>query len=306
MKIGELNINSINDNLLKNKLETINAGQVMQALDKGEKAELEKAARGFESIFIMMMLKEMKKGLNETNLGGDSGMSFGAESLEGWTDMLFSEEMSRSGSGMGIAEMIYKQFTGENLRQITQVRPQEMPQSQNLNELIPKPMPQPAEKRVLNEQIAEFAPKVEKPQSGNFLTRVTDRLGRFAELITNASQKYDVPENIIKAVITAESAGKPDARSNAGAKGLMQLMDGTAGDLGVTNSYDPAQNIDGGTRYLSQMLRRYNGDLTLALAAYNAGPGNVDKYGGIPPFRETQGYVQKVMKYSSIFENETV
>lgn len=117
------------------------------------------------------------------------------------------------------------------------------------------------------------------------------------QIFEEAAQKYNVPKNLIKAIAKAESDFRPDVTSKAGAQGIMQLMPATARELGVTDSFDPYQNIMGGTKYISQMLQEYNGDISLALAAYNAGSNNVAKYGGIPPFKETQNYVVKVTQF---------
>jgi hypothetical protein len=153
-------------------------------------------------------------------------------------------------------------------------------------EITPDPPPEPV------------APMEKTPPAGAPVTSVADAKltpGDLHEMLASAGTAHNLDEDLLASVVKAESNGNVRAVSRAGAKGLMQLMPGTAADLGVEDSFRPEQNVRGGSAYLDSLLTRYHDNVALALAAYNAGPAAVDKYHGIPPYRETKLYVARVI-----------
>ena len=146
------------------------------------------------------------------------------------------------------------------------------------------------------DKLGKFAAK----KTDNFQAPVVNYM-RFEPLIHQAASRHNVDAALVKAVIHTESYFNPHATSHKGASGLMQLMPKTAEELGVTDLYNPRQNINGGTKYLSRLMKRYGNSLSLALAAYNAGETAVSRYRGIPPYKETQNYVKKVLNYRNFY-----
>lgn len=137
----------------------------------------------------------------------------------------------------------------------------------------------------------------------NFKMGLCRNPAEFEPIIKSVASEFGVDTNLVKAVIHAESGYNPNAVSPKGAQGLMQLMPGTAKGLKVSNSLDPRENIRGGVRYLRFLLDTFNGDVTLALAAYNAGLSRVNQYGGVPPFTETQNYISRVLNYRNSYQS---
>lgn len=177
-----------------------------------------------------------------------------------------------------LADMTFKQMLQDKINQAIRMN------QPNLNQMMENNIQPPLS--------PAFAQPIYYPNVSN---NNTNHSTAYDAYIAEASRMFQVDETLIHSVINAESSYNPNATSASGAQGLMQLMPGTARGLGVVNAYDPRENILGGTKYLRQMLDKYNQNTELALAAYNAGPGNVDKYQGIPPFTETRNYVSKVM-----------
>lgn len=252
----------------------LEAASQPNAISDKEKNRIAKAAKEFESLFTTMMLKSMTK--NTQGMFGED--SYGGDIYSSMFQSQIGKYIS-DGKGIGIADMLYKKLTGETLapEQRYDALGQNLKSNININGL-----------ENTNDKIF--------PSNSSI-----DRLSKYNSIIEDAANNFGVDKNVIKSVIMTESAGNSKAVSSAKAKGLMQLMDSTAKDLGVKNVWNPKENIYAGTKYLSQLLRQYNGDVKLALAGYNAGPGNVDKYEGVPPFEETKNYISRVMGYLNYF-----
>ena len=158
-----------------------------------------------------------------------------------------------------------------------------------------KELPEPPKQERFVDVLEREEAKKPLPGAASAGVRIPEVAEGWEAHIPRLAAQYGIDESLVRAVIRMESGGKTDAVSHKGAMGLMQLMPGTAKMLGVDDPFDPVQNLEGGIKYLSQLSDKYNGDLTKTLAAYNAGPGRVDAYGGIPPFAETQKYVRSIL-----------
>ncbi len=250
-----------------NKIADINTSQ-------HESKRLEKVSKDFEAMFLSFVLKSLMKisGEERSLFGGDN---FGADILDSVFLFEISRHVAKNGK-FGIAELISKQLESKELKNESK---------QELN------------KNVEGDKVIQ-----RRKVNTGYGKPMVERINKFDEIIKKASSEFDVPEELIKAIIAVESSGDVFAISPKGAKGLMQLMDSTARFVGVKNVWHPVENIYGGVKYLRYLLDKFNGDLKLALAGYNAGPENVLKFGGIPPFPETIEYVGKVVRYMKLFQ----
>ena len=261
-----------------------------RTLDEKGKARLQKAVQEFESLFVGYMLKSMRDTVPKDE---DAGDEFGGDVLQSMFDTELAKHISRN-SHLGLGELLYKSVTGESLAKAKAP--------------VSKPVSgYPGLPEVARRQAAMASPpatptaSVVHPVPGD---TVAQKVNVFAPIIQEAAEQHGVDPNLLKAVMASESAGNALARSSKNAKGLMQLVDTTATAMGVRNVWNPRENIHGGARYLQQLLERFGGNLEQVIASYNAGPGAVEKHGGIPPFKETQEYVIRVMKYLHFFEHQ--
>ena len=265
---------------------------------EGEKARLREATREFEAFFTYFMLKTMRQTIPESPL--DKGSPFAASKGKDVFTQMFDMEVSRtlaSKESNSIGDLLYKSMERNLEAQFGQQEktPEVLPLERNFIpasvNLRPQPLnlpDPPPDSHEINVGRREPMPlQTQRP------TPTDSIMARYGGIIDEAAAATALDSTLIASVIQAESSGDPKAISRAGAKGLMQLIDSTAEDYGVKDVFDPSENILAGSRYLRKLIDRF-GDVKLGLAEYNAGPGNVKKYGGIPPFRETQAYVQKV------------
>lgn len=242
--------------------------------------QIKKVAQEFEALFSSMMLRAMRKTVGENPL---IPMSMGEKV---YTEMLDDEyaTLLSNHSSFGLSDLIFKELQGKQngqspINQLRNLRSKDLPLMDN-----------------------SFV-----SSDYQFKTQSSDGLSRARKwdfLVSDAAEKYGVDKDLVFAIIARESAGNPYAISRAGAKGLMQLMDSTAAEMGVNQPFNPRQNIDGGVKYFRKMLDQFDGDVKLALASYNAGPAAVKKYNGIPPYPETVNYVDAVLSLRERFSRK--
>ncbi|MBP9211945.1 MAG: lytic transglycosylase domain-containing protein [Bacteroidetes bacterium] len=257
--------------------------------DEKQKAKLQRALQDFEAVFVNYLLQTMRKSVQKDD---EEGGGFGGEMMQEMFDYEMAKHISRS-PGLGIGEKLYRQVTGESMPKnpAVPVLPKQIVAAETAKAVGLEP-------QLPVQQVT--AMKKSTAPSRN----IKEAVGKYDDIINEASLRHGVDTSLIKAVIASESAGNPRALSSANAKGLMQLIDSTASMVGVKNVWDPKQNINGGTKYLRQLLDQFDGNVKLAVASYNAGPARVERHKGVPPIPETQKYVKKVLQYVDHFTGD--
>ncbi len=281
--MNEINLKIDNDKHVSKPIEN------KSRYDTKQKEKIASATKQFESLLTSMMLKSMKQ--TDGSMFGGEEEGYGNDMFDTMFQQEFANKMSDTKS-LGVAQLLYKKITGEDMPVELKTKLSTKLDNMKIDETSFKQAPI---------KIKDYAAPADstkiQPSSSSI-----DRINKFENHIDEAAESFGVDRNLIKSIIMTESAGNHKAVSGAKAKGLMQLMDSTATQMGVRNVFNPRENILGGTKYFAQMLRQYSGDVKLALAAYNAGPQNVEKYKGVPPFDETKSYINKVLNYVEHFK----
>lgn len=271
-----------------------------------EAEKIRDAARQFEALFLAYLYQTMRETVPASPFSeGQSGSMY----EEMFTPSL-GDNMAKGG-GIGLAELMVKHFEAGGARTaaaaLRNVRAEDIPpggrssvtgalgggyRSDVGHSALPGAFAPAAPNSGLQAAPADRT-AVAAPQIGR--KKMPELADNVRQALDRAAEQTGVDRDLLQAVVVIESGGNPQAESHRGARGLMQLMAGTARELGVTNIFDPGENVLAGARYLKRMLVAHGGDERLALAAYNAGPGNVRRHGGVPPFPETQKYIERVL-----------
>jgi Rod binding domain-containing protein len=301
--------------------------QSNKPVDDQSRQKLQRATKEFESLLVGYMLKSMRSSLKTSDMFGDS---YGGDVLDGLFDGEMAKHVSQN-SSLGLAETLYRKMTGEAMpHKAAPVRhpsgaisavthraksaPDVQPSAQGTAVTGQKVSAVVVQKTSVPQTIQaspvlsvhdSASPAVVTPDTTQVVPdSLQRRLDQVAPLIQEAASTHGVDGNLLKAIIATESGGNAQARSPRNAKGLMQLIDSTATAMGVRNVWNPRENVLGGAKYLSKLMEQFGGDREKAVASYNAGPGAVVRHGGVPPFKETRAYVDRVMNYMRLFEQQ--
>jgi len=281
------------------------------------KSRMWEVSKQFESLFMDQLFKSMRRTV------GSASSEEGGKAQALFTEMLDTEYASQAAgqSPQGLASQIFKFLQQQGLNpdssdSDTSSREDSLPAFLNSNSVEKYLNPGkgmegrgytlPGFRTAPPDQTLSGSLSLSLPALGQgfSLEGVSARVRHWQTTINQAQRDYQLPPGLLEQVIQQESGGNPKAQSPAGAKGLMQIMDGTAKSLGIKDVWDPVENIKGGARYLQSLLGRYKGDLVKTLAAYNAGPGRVEQYQGVPPFKETQNYIKKILSRMNMHQNQ--